>query len=445
MFSRGLRLTDRVGPGGADELLETLPCGVVSFSDDGIVRYVNGTLASLLGYQPDELRGRHVESLLTLAGRIFYQTHFFPLLRLHGRANEIFLLLRHRDGRDVGALVNATRRERDGTVVNDCVLIEVRERRKYEDELLNARRTAEGANAALQARTREVEAANERLTEQAAELELQTEQLIDQTAELEAQSEELQALNDELVERGEDLEQARNGAEEANRAKSQFLANMSHELRTPLNAIGGYVQLIELGIHGPVSDEQRTTLERITRSQRHLLHLINDLLNLARIEAGRIDYRVERVIVADLIANVLPMIEPQLAAGQLSLSVTSELGLAARADPEKAQQVLINLLTNAVKFTPAGGTIAVDAAMTGSPERVAIRVIDSGIGIQREKLESIFEPFVQLRERKTEGTGLGLAISRDLARGMGGDLLATSEDGAGSIFTFLLAASPASD
>ena len=247
------------------------------------------------------------------------------------------------------------------------------------------------------------------------------------------------------MERGEDLERARIVAEEANRAKSQFLANMSHELRTPLNAIGGYVQLIELGIHGPITEDQRSTLERITRSQRHLLHLINDLLNLARIEAGRIDYRIERVVVADLIANVLTMIEPQLAAAELSLAVSSAPGLVARADREKAEQVLLNLLTNAVKFTPAGGIVAVDAAVAVSSNRVVIRVIDSGIGIRPEKLDSIFEPFVQLRERTVEGTGLGLAISRDLARGMGGDLLAASEAGAGSVFTFLLAAEPLSD
>jgi PAS domain S-box-containing protein len=404
-----------------DELLDTLPCGVVSFTDDGIVEYLNATLARTLGYTADEVVGRHVESLLTIAGRIFYQTHLFPLLRLHGHADEIFLLLRHQDGTDMGALVNARRRERGGRMVNDCVLVEVRERRKYEDELLRAKRAAEAAHA---------------------ELERQAELLVDQTSELEAQSEELQSLNDELMERGEELERARDLAEEANRAKSMFLANMSHELRTPLNAIGGYVQLLELGIHGPVTDDQRATLGRITRSQRHLLHLINDLLNLARIEAGRVDYHIERVQIADLIAGVLPMIEPQMTAAQLSLSVSTAPGLHAHADREKAEQVLINLLTNAVKFTPAGGRVSVEAIASPASDYAIMHVADSGIGIERDKLQSVFEPFVQLRERKSEGSGLGLAISRDLARGMGGDLGASSEPGLGSVFTFALPLAP---
>jgi sigma-B regulation protein RsbU (phosphoserine phosphatase) len=210
---------------------------VVSFTDDGIVGFLNATLARTLGWTAEDVVGRHVESLLTVAGRIFYQTHFFPLLRLHGEANEIFLLLRHRDGSDIGALVNARRRERNGVMVNDCVVMEVKDRRKYEDELLRAKRAAESAHAELQARTRDLESANALLTEQAETLERQAELLGDQTAELEAQSEELQTLNDELMERGEELEKARDVAEEANRAKSIFLANMSHVLRPPLKSI----------------------------------------------------------------------------------------------------------------------------------------------------------------------------------------------------------------
>ena len=415
---------------------------MLSFTDDGIVRYLNGSLARTLGYAVEEVQGRHVESLLTIAGRIFYQTHLFPLLRLHGEANEIFLLLRHRDGSDVGAIINARRRERDGVTLSDCVLMEVRERRKYEDELLRAKRAAEAAHAELQSRTSQLEIANARLLEQAAELETQADQLTDQTAELEAQSEELQSLNDELMERGQELERARMVAEEANRAKSQFLATMSHELRTPLNAIGGYVQLLELEIHGPITNDQRATLDRISRSQRRLLALINDLLNLARIESGHVEYRIERVDVAELVSGVLPMIEPQMAAAQLSLAVSASSQLHAFADREKAEQVLINLLTNALKFTPAGGHIAVHASIALTGDLVLVDVADTGIGIDGEKLQSVFEPFVQLRERKSEGTGLGLAISRDLARGMGGDLRASSEPGAGSVFTLALPIAP---
>jgi signal transduction histidine kinase len=417
-------------------LLDTLPCGVLSFDDDGRIVFANATLHALLGHEPGTLAGRPVESVLTIAGRIFYQTHFFPLLRLQGRVDEIFLLMRRADGTDVGALVNAVRRARDGAPVNDCALLEVRERRKYEDELLRARRVAEEASAALAQRTREVEAANDRLMQQALELELQQQQLQDHAHELEIQ--------------GEELQHAREVADEANRAKSQFLANMSHELRTPLNAIGGYVQLMELGIHGQLTDAQREALDRIGRSQRHLLRLINEVLNLARIESGRVDYAVEAVPIADVVASVTPMLEPQMGTARLAFSVSVAPGLVARADREKVQQVLINLLTNAVKFTPAGGRVALDARFDERPDdgagRVLVRVSDTGIGIRTEKLQSIFEPFVQVdagTSRRTEGTGLGLSISRDLARGMGGDLEVRSESGRGSVFTLSLPAAGA--
>jgi PAS domain S-box-containing protein len=398
-----------------NELLNTLPCGVISFTDEGKIVFANATLAEVLGYTVEELAGRHVETLLTVAGRIFYQTHLFPMLTLHGNADEIFLLFRKKDGSDLGALINVRRRERDGVFVTDGALIEVKERRKYEDELLRARRTAE----------------------------LQQQQLREQAEELQAQSQELQAMNDELMTRAQEVETARAAAEEANRAKSEFLATMSHELRTPLNAIGGYVQLIEIGIHGPVTDAQREALDRIARSQRHLLRLINDLLNLARIEAGRVEYSMQDLAVDELVASVLPMIEPQMATAGLTFSSTVPNDLLIRSDREKVQQVLINLLTNAVKFTPAGGRILMDARRDESGEVIYIRVIDTGIGISRDKLESIFEPFVQVETsnaNRTEGTGLGLAISRDLARGLGGDLRGRSKVGEGSVFTLTLPA-----
>ncbi len=423
-----------------DATLDALPCGFFSFDDDGTVAAANSTLAAMLGYDRAELVGRQVETLLTVAGKIFLQTHLYPMVRLHGKAEELFLLMRRRDGGDVGVLLNAVRRERDGRGFIDCALMEVRERRKYEDALLRARQAADAANAALEERTRALEAANERLEEQAIELELQQHQLQEQTAELEAQSEELHAINDELLERSEELERAKNVAEEANRAKSQFLAVMSHELRTPLNAIGGYAQLIDMGVHGPVTDGQRGALERISRAQRHLLRLINDVLNLARIEAGRLEFTFEDVEVNDLVNSVMPMIEPQMAAARLRSIAAVPAGLTVRADREKVQQILINLLTNAVKFTPAGGTIRVTADSVDQ-HHVLVSVIDTGIGIPGDKLASVFEPFIQVdasHTRQTEGSGLGLAISRDLARGMGGDLRAQSEPGAGSTFSLLL-------
>ena len=431
----------RGGTFAAGSLVDALPCGVVSFDDTGRVVFTNGTLRAMLGYEAGELEGAHVEQLLTVAGRIFYQTHFFPMLRLHGSVREVFLLLRTKSGGDVGALANASRSTRDGESTIDCVLMEVQERRKYEEELLRARQAADRANTELAAHARALEEALAREREQALEIELQTQHTQDQAAELEAQQEELQAAYDQLLARRDELEAARVAADDANRAKSQFLSTMSHELRTPLNAIAGYVQLMEMGVQGPVTDKQRESLDRIARSQRHLLRLVNDVLNLARIEAGRVDYRIEAVDVGTLVAGVLPMVEPQLKVGELTLVSMVDPGLTVRADREKTQQVLINLLTNAVKFTPKGGRVTVRTHAGQPPEMVHIDVSDTGVGIAAEQLASVFEPFVQVgasQSTSSEGTGLGLAISRDLARGMGGDVRAQSALGEGSTFTLLL-------
>jgi len=246
----------------------------------------------------------------------------------------------------------------------------------------------------------------------------------------------------------EEAARERDVASAANQAKAQFLAAMSHELRTPLNAIGGYVQLIDLGLHGPVTGEQQAALGRVTRAQQHLLGLINDILNYAKLESGRVEYAVDALDVRDVVAEVTPLVEPQLATRELGFDVVFPGVLpAVWADREKLRQVLLNLLSNAAKFTEPGGRVLVDVATRdtgaggGRPDLVFVRVTDTGVGVPRDKQESIFEPFVQVRAtvgRLHEGTGLGLAISRDLARGMGGDLRVRSAPGLGSTFTLAL-------
>jgi signal transduction histidine kinase len=234
-------------------------------------------------------------------------------------------------------------------------------------------------------------------------------------------------------------------AESANAAKAEFLTAMSHELRTPLNAIGGYTELLSLGLGGPVTAEQSDYLERIRHSQQHLMGIISDLLNFSRIEAGHITYDIAPVPLISAINSAIPLIQPQTEAkGILLTADPTNSECVALADRAKVDQILLNLLSNAVKFTNPGGTIRIQCL--ANEKNVLMNVIDTGVGVPADKLDAIFEPFVQLGRSLSsahEGTGLGLAISRDLARAMAGDLSVTSKTGAGSTFTLRLPRPPA--
>ena len=240
-------------------------------------------------------------------------------------------------------------------------------------------------------------------------------------------------------------EAARAEAVAANRGKSEFLAIMSHELRTPLNAIDGYAELMEFGIRGPVTDEQRHDLARIRKSQKHLLGLINGVLNYAQVEAGAVHYDMEAVSVDECLSTCEAFTMPQARSNGLMLHREScDASIVVRADQEKLQQIVLNLLSNAIKFTNAGGRITLRCEGPAHPDApVIIEVTDTGIGIADHQVSRVFEPFVQVDAELTRtraGTGLGLAISRDLARAMGGDLRVTSTLGAGSTFTLTLPA-----
>jgi PAS domain S-box-containing protein len=271
----------------------------------------------------------------------------------------------------------------------------------------------------------------------------------DITARKEAEHQRDLALQ-EAVRARNAAERAQEEAEVANRGKSEFLATMSHEFRTPLNAILGYTQIIDMGVIGTVTEQQHDHLQRLRASAVHLLGLVNDILDLSKIEAGRVTIARETGLVSEVIRATMALVGPQAVARGIKSSeecegdaATSYLG-----DPDRVRQILVNLVSNAVKFTNPGGSVTLEcgtaehgdpgARLVGPSPWTFVRVTDTGIGIPSDQLSKIFEPFVQAESGYTRtggGTGLGLAISRRLARLMGGDITVQSEPGRGSSFT----------
>jgi signal transduction histidine kinase len=237
--------------------------------------------------------------------------------------------------------------------------------------------------------------------------------------------------------------EARDVAETASRAKSEFLTTMSHELRTPLNAILGYAQILQMELRGPLTADQRKDLQRIEYSERHLSHLINGILDFAKIGAGQMAFTITDVSVDQILSETDALIRAQIVRKGVHYHYQPcGVDCVVLADVSKLQQIVVNLLSNAIKFTHPDGTVTLSYDPNDS--HVMIRVTDTGVGIPHDKLEEIFEPFKQLDNtltRTVDGTGLGLSISRELARGMGGDISVTSVVGEGSTFTLTLSKS----
>ena len=265
------------------------------------------------------------------------------------------------------------------------------------------------------------------------ELQEKTEQLDIQNEELQSQTEELMKQQQELIEKTREVERA-------NQLKSEFLANMSHELRTPLNVIIGFSELMRDEVPGKINDEQRQCFDDILNSSKHLLNLINEVLDLSKIESGKVKFYLTNLALAEVIEPLTRTMLPILASRKQSLDVEIEEGLPlVYADKAKVNEVLLNLLSNATKFTPDGGRLKIEATRKDSWCQVS--VIDNGIGIKPENQEQIFEPFYQLDNpltRKKSGTGLGLAIVKQIIEKHGGQIWVESEYGKGSRFTFTL-------
>lgn len=253
----------------------------------------------------------------------------------------------------------------------------------------------------------------------------------------------LSAIREEA--RAVEADEARSMAEQARDAQGRFLAEVSHDIRTPMQAIIAYARLIELGLQEPLTDEQTEALTGIREGTRHVIALIRELMQYTKAVATPTDVSLINVDVETTLRGAQLLVAPQAQAKGVAMVVQGRRGVAVSANAAKLLQVVLNLLDNAVKFTPAGGRITISwdvvAAPDGGSQRVAIRVADTGRGIASDELPRVFEPYTQVGELDASGdpgVGLGLAISRELARGMHGELVVTSTPGIGSVFTLTL-------
>ncbi len=393
-------------------IVESSDDAIIGKSPDSTIRSWNAGAQRIFGYAPDEVIGHSV--LMLIPPELQFEETDIVARLMRGEHIEHFETLRlHRDGRrlDVSLSVSPIR-DRTGEIVGAAKIIR---------DITEAKRLL---------RVEREHA--EQLQQLATELEQQVE-------EGQSLQEELEESNEALADALNDAQQSRMRAEQANAAKSEFVANMSHELRTPLNAIAGYVDLLAMGIRGPLTGMQRIDLARIKRSEETLLRLVDEVLNFAKLESGRLEYRFEEVRLYDVVMSLEPFVAPRLVQKRLEYHV-QPCGpeIAAWMDRAKVEQIALNLLANAVKFTERG---RIDVRCFADDLDVHVQVRDTGCGIRRELFESVFEAFVQgdrSLSQRTEGTGLGLAISRQLARAMGGDITVESIVGAGSTFTLVL-------
>jgi PAS domain S-box-containing protein len=377
-------------------LFEAAPDPFLVTDGSGSIVDANDAAADLLGLPDEMLRGKPLVTFVESDARRGFRGHFSTLIA-QGRLDKWLMEIKTRGGRNVpveASVASLPSGETRKTLF--CwVLRDVSLRRETEESM-------EALNRAL----------NARVAQRTRELEL--------------------ALEGEQI--------ARREAEAANRIKSELFARLSHEFRTPLHAVSGYLEILQQNIHGGLTSDQRRDVDRIHQAQEHLLNLVNMILDFAKIEGGPIELTMAEIPIDETLRAAESLVEPQFAKKKISYAHRSgDPRLTVFADREKLQQIVVNLLANAMKFTAPGGSVETEWIV--EDETLLVRIRDTGTGIPADKIDEIFEPFVQLRAPGTMppgGTGLGLAISRDLARAMGGDVRVASAVGVGSVFTLVL-------
>jgi PAS domain S-box-containing protein len=361
-----------------NQLLDNAPCGFLSFTDDGKIVIINNTLLKLLEYSKEEIEEKTIENILPIASKIFYQTHFFPLLKMQGKVEEIYFSLRTKSGNDIPMLINGIRREDEKKIFNDCIFINISHRIQYEDELIKARKTAQLA-----------------IKEQKKiELEL------------------IKAKEKALLEAKE---------------KGEFLANMSHEIRTPMSGILGMVQILESSF---LTESQKDIIETIKDGGESLLRIVNDILDFSKIESGMLALEEIEFSPENLLNSVCKLLSQQAIKKEIKLNYSLDISIPkiVLGDGLRLRQILINLVGNALKFTQKGEvTITVKNTLVENKKQCELffAVEDTGIGIKEETIKKLFQPFSQADtsiSRKYGGTGLGLNISKRLVKLMGGTI-----------------------
>ena len=373
------------------EILDAAPDGIVQVDSEGRIVLLNRAFESMFGYTRDELLGQPVEKLIPMELRAKHRGH-----RDQYRRNPAT--------RPMGTGLSLEGLRKDNT------------RFPVEISLSPAQSSQEGFSATAIIR----DITDRKATEAKfrADQEKYMRELVDTNAELELRNREI---------------------ERANRLKSEFLASMSHELRTPLHTIIGFSELLAEELQGPLNDKQKRFVGHIHRDSLHLLELINDILDLSKIEAGRLELRPELfdfgAVVEESFAAVRAVVRAKSIETQTDVQVTEAI----EADRLRVKQILVNLLSNAAKFTPEGGRVSVQARIEGA--LLVTAVVDTGVGIAAEEQEAIFDEFYQTgvtTKGVREGTGLGLAITKRLVEGHGGVIHVDSKPGSGSRFTFTI-------
>jgi PAS domain S-box-containing protein len=381
-----------------DVWFEKAASGLVQTDAKGTILRVNAMLCRWIGYAASDLvQRRRIQELFTMGGRVFYQTHWAPLLQIQGSVSEVKLDMVHRDGHSVPMLINAICHRHEGQTYQEVALMMVTDRHKFEAELLLARTNAEGALAARK-----------------------------------EADDQLRKINVQLS--------------EADRRKDEFLATLAHELRNPLAPMRNVLQLLKLkDIADPQIIWARDVLER---QMHHLTHLVDDLLEVSRITQGKLELSFQPVHLTEAMQVALEATEPLVKSFSHTLHVSWPTApICLHADPIRLSQMIQNLVNNAAKYTPPGGHIWVGADLEDDQARIWVR--DSGIGIPQENLSSIFEMFSQLAsalERSQGGLGIGLSLVRGLTELHGGAITAHSGGpGLGSEFVIRLPATPMPD